>query len=88
MRNEMSDNLPRLHEDLNIIKDACRSTLSGGDLDLMFIMDCTSSMSSWISTCQREIMNIVEKIKAENDCKVRISFVGYTDFDQERYTNG
>ena len=88
MRNEMSDNLPRLHEDLNIIKDACRSTLSGGDLDLMFIMDCTSSMSSWISTCQREIMNIVEKIKAENDCKVRISFVGYTDFDQERYPGG
>lgn len=28
-------------------------------------------------------MKIVEKIKAENDCKVRISFVGYTDFDQE-----
>ena len=51
MRNELSGNLPRLYEDLNVIRDACRTTLSGGDLDLMFIMDCTSSMSSWISTC-------------------------------------
>ena len=83
MRNELSGNLPRLYEDLNVIRDACRTTLSGGDLDLMFIMDCTSSMSSWISTCQQEIMKIVNKIKDENDCKVRISFVGYTDFDQQ-----
>lgn len=28
-------------------------------------------------------MKIVNKIKDENDCKVRISFVGYTDFDQQ-----
>ena len=84
MRNELSQNLPRLYQDLNIIKDACKTTtFSGGDLDLMFIMDCTSSMSSWISACQKEIMNIVSMIQDENDCKIRISFVGYTDFDQE-----
>jgi hypothetical protein len=83
MRNELSENLPRLYQDLNIIKDACKTTLGGGDLDLMFIMDCTSSMSSWISACQQEIMKIVNKIKDENDCKIRISFVGYTDFDQK-----
>ena len=83
MRNELSENLPRLYQDLNIIKDACKTTLGGSDLDLMFIMDCTSSMSSWISACQQEIMKIVNKIKDENDCKIRISFVGYTDFDQK-----
>jgi len=51
-------------------------------------MDCTASMSSWIKTCQEEIINIVNKIKNEvSGCKVRLSFVGYTDFDQEHSGN-
>ena len=83
MLNELSENLPRLYEDLNIIKDATKTTLNEQDLDLMFIMDCTGSMGSWIKACQDEIMKIVSMIKDENNCRVRISFVGYTDFDQE-----
>jgi len=56
---------------------------SATDLDLMFIMDCTSSMSSYISQCKRDINEIVRTIKEENNgVKVRISFVGYRDFDQ------
>jgi len=56
---------------------------SASDLDLMFIMDCTSSMSSYISQCKRDINEIVRTIKEENNgVKVRISFVGYRDFDQ------
>ena len=59
------------------------TTRNASDLDLMFIMDCTSSMSSYISQCKRDINEIVKTIKEENNgVKVRISFVGYRDFDQ------
>ena len=36
-------------------------------LDLMFIVDCTSSMSSYISQCKRDINEIVKTIKEENN---------------------
>jgi hypothetical protein len=83
MKEEVSVNMLRLNEDLAIISEATgNSTKSDKDLDLMFIMDCTGSMGSWISTCQKEIIKIVGKIIDENSgCKVRVSFVGYRDFD-------
>jgi hypothetical protein len=50
------------------------------DLDLMFIMDCTSSMSSWISAAKNELKSIIEFVKNEHsNTKVRISFIGYRD---------
>lgn len=49
----------------------------------MYIMDCTSSMTPWIEECKESVLEILEKIKEENpECKIRMSFVGYRDFDQ------
>lgn len=48
MNQEVSANMERLNQDLQIINKATNSTVQGGDLDLMFIMDCTGSMGSWI----------------------------------------
>ena len=48
----------------------------------MFIMDCTASMGSYINSCKKDIKEIVKTIKEENNnVKVRVSFVGYRDFD-------
>ena len=42
-------------------------------------------MSSWIKVCKQEIDTIVTRITAMSQgCDVRLSFVGYTDFDQKK----
>jgi hypothetical protein len=52
MKEEVSLNMLRLNEDLAIISEATGNKVkSDKDLDLMFIMDCTGSMGSWIATC-------------------------------------
>ncbi len=50
------------------------------DLDLMFIMDCTGSMSSWIAKCKDELKNIIAHVKSQHEgVSVRIAFIGYRD---------
>jgi len=67
----------------DVVHNATKNSSSNtNDLDLMFIMDCTASMGSYINSCKRDINEIVKIIKEENDgVKVRLSFVGYRDFD-------
>lgn len=85
MNLELSKNMLKLHEHLKIISDKYHGLSKSQSLDLMFIMDCTSSMSSWIKVCKKEIESIVTRITSQNKgCDVRLSFVGYTDFDQKR----
>ena len=83
MRAEVSQNMERLNSDLGVInKTIKQSDFAPSELELMFIMDCTGSMSSWIKKCQDEIIRIVQFIKDDNDnCEVKVSFVGYRDFD-------
>lgn len=40
------------------------SIVTRTELDLMFIVDCTGSMSSWIEAVKNEILAIVKGIKA------------------------
>ncbi len=50
------------------------------DLDLMFIMDCTGSMGSWIAKCKDELKNIITHVKSQHEgVVVRIAFIGYRD---------
>ena len=69
-----------LHQDFQVLAPYERKFLGKANLDLMFIMDCTGSMSSWISKCQEELKNIIDTIKEANPySEVNIGFVGYRD---------
>jgi len=61
--------------------------VSGKGLDMMFIMDCTGSMSSWIRSATDEIKSIIDKIQEmHSGTHIRVSFVGYRDIkDLERF---
>ena len=52
----------RMHEDIKRLDTIKKITNSGRSLDMMFIMDCTGSMSSWIRTCKDEIRSIIDGV--------------------------
>jgi hypothetical protein len=57
-------------------------------LDLCLLLDCTSSMYSWIQRSKDTLKQIINKVKEENEnlC-VRVCFVGYRDIkDTHRFT--
>jgi len=65
-----------LSSDLKLILPQKKETL-----DLMFIMDCTGSMQSWINATKNELFNIIDTIRTEYPfIDIRVSFVGYRDF--------
>ncbi len=50
-------------------------------LDLCLILDCTSSMGSWIQRSKETLIEIIDNVKNQNQgLKVRVCFVGYRDF--------
>ena len=56
-------------------------------LDLCLLLDCTSSMSSWIERSKNTLKQIIDHVKSENPgLTVRVSFVGYRDIkDHKRF---
>lgn len=56
-------------------------------LDLCLLLDCTSSMWSWIERSKDTLKEIIESIKDQNpDLTVRASFTGYRDIrDTKRF---
>lgn len=49
-------------------------------LDMMFIIDCTGSMGSWIEACKREIKSIIDCIRNQFfNIQIRVSIVAYRD---------
>lgn len=51
-------------------------------LDLALICDCTGSMQKWIDRTKVTLNQIIDNIlKEHKDMKVRVSFVGYRDFN-------
>jgi len=50
-------------------------------IDVLFLMDWTGSMSSWISIAKQKVFDIVDGIKRANGDTtiVRLAFVGYRD---------
>jgi vacuole morphology and inheritance protein 14 len=54
------------------------------DLDLMFIVDCTKSMTSWIEKCKEEVKNIITYVKNQHEgVAVRVAFIGYRDISNK-----
>ena len=51
----------------------------------MFIMDLTGSMGIWLNEAKKNIKKIIEEIYDNNPgSKIRISFIGYRDFIEEK----
>lgn len=52
-------------------------------MEIALLMDCTSSMSTWISAAKDTLYEIIDKIveetRSECDLKIRVSFIGYRD---------
>ena len=57
-------------------------------LDLCLLMDCTGSMSSWITRSKDTLKEIIDAVKSQNTgLKVRVAFVGYRDIEHsQRFT--
>ncbi len=52
----------------------------GKSLDMMFIIDCTGSMGSWIGACKKEIRSIIDCVRNQHfNIKIRVSIVAYRD---------
>ena len=56
-------------------------------LDLCLLLDCTSSMYSWIQRSQETLCQIIDHVKSENKgLTVRVGFVAYRDInDRPRF---
>lgn len=61
---------------------------SAKQLDLCLLLDCTSSMSSWIERSKDTLKQIIDHVKEQNrGLTVRVCFVGYRDIrDTPRFT--
>jgi len=44
-------------------------------LDLVFIVDCTGSMGSYIASAQASIRSIIENIQASEACDIQFGLV-------------
>jgi hypothetical protein len=58
-------------------------------VDLLLMMDCTSSMSHWIKESQKNLIKIIDSVtqKASFKCKIRCGYIGYRDFGDTGLTS-
>lgn len=76
--------MARLHGDLEKIEPIKKAAFANKDLDLMFIIDCTGSMSTWIEACKVEVKSIIDHVlNTFIGIQVRISIVAYRDICDE-----
>lgn len=70
-----------LHQDFQVLAPYESKLFGRASLDLLFICDCSGSMSTWIDKCRAEISNIIDMINQSNPyAEVSVGFVGYRDF--------
>ena len=70
-----------LKEDFKLIEEYEKKVFKDTNLDIMFIMDLTGSMGTWLNEAKKSVKNITEEILDNNPgSKIRISFIGYRDF--------
>ena len=78
--------LDQLHTISSEVRELMGGHAAGGSgeavlgIDLCFLLDCTSSMGSWISTAKEQLFKVVANAKASFKCPIRVAYVGYRDF--------
>ena len=71
-----------LKDDFSLLEEYEKKIFKDTNLDLMFIMDLTGSMCPWLHEARENIHTIIEEILDNNPgTKIRVSFVGYYDFE-------
>ena len=72
------------------VKKGTKATSSAAKvLDLGLLLDCTSSMYSWIDRAKKTLQQIVQNVvkSCDGNLKVRVTFIGYRDHcDQQRFS--
>ena len=80
-KENFDNNYNILKEDFKLLEEYETKIFKDTNLDIMFIMDLTGSMSIWLNEAKKSIKNIIEEITDNNPgSKIRISFIGYRDF--------
>ena len=77
---DLDSQVRRIYTDLIRLEPLRRAMGAGKSLDMMFIIDCTGSMGSWIETCKKEIKAIIDCVRNQHfNIKIRVSIVAYRD---------
>ena len=72
--------LKQVNKDLSRLEPVRKALFMGQSLDVMFIIDCTGSMASWIEASKKEIKSIIECIRNQYfGIEIRVSVVAYRD---------
>ena len=76
-------NLENLKLQQNNINKIFIDLISAEKVDICFLIDCTSSMSTYIEQVQLSVNNIVEKLKNRlKALELRFALVGYRDHSE------
>ena len=74
------ERLKQVNKDLTRLDPVRKALFRGKSLDVMFIIDCTGSMGSWIEASKKEIKSIIECIRNQYfGIIIRVSIVAYRD---------
>ena len=78
------NNFNILKNDFKIIEEYEQIILKDTSIDIMFIMDLTGSMQAFLSEAKHNIKKVTEEIiEIHPGAKIRLSFVGYRDFEKK-----
>ena len=70
----------RVYKDLVRLEPIRRAAYGNKSIDIMFIIDCTGSMGSWIEACKKEIKSIIDCVRNQHfNIQIRTSIVAYRD---------
>ncbi len=70
----------KINTDLIRLEPVKKALYGNNSLDMMFIIDCTASMSPWIEACKKEIKSIIEFVQNKFlYIMIRVSIVAYRD---------
>ena len=50
-------------------------------IEIAFVLDCTSSMRSYIDAARNSINNLIAKLQSSMESEVKVAIVIYTDLD-------
>ena len=74
-----------LKTDFNLFIEYEKEIFKDTNLDIMFIMDLTGSMSMWLNEAKKSVNSIIEEIADNNPgSKIRLSFIGYRDYTEPK----
>lgn len=79
--------LPYLSKETSEPRKTGEDAEANPTLEIGLLMDCTSSMSSWIENAKATLIDIINEVvkecKDEGNLKVRVCFIGYRDIKEK-----